>query len=320
MKDVFDRVREGAARVVAEATLVRIEPARVEALADSLAAAAKPAPTWDPRYHHVGSPGSTVAFVVTWNAVNFGSGWFPKLRKRGSLSGALTVLTGLKQRFDSEGPWSAAALAEMEPEELAPIVGQDLGEPEATEIVGLWAEALRQLGAHLLAHFAGSFEALVAAAGGSAARLVELLARMPFYRDVAIWRGAEVPFYKRAQITASDLALAFEGKGPGAFCDLDRMTLFADNLVPHVLRHHGVLAYAESLAERIEREELLPAGGEEEVQIRACAVHAVELLAGALARRARPTPPRILDSLLWTEGQSPHIKARPRHRTRTVYY
>jgi hypothetical protein len=29
---------------------------------------------------------------------------------------------------------------------------------------------------------------------------------------------------------------------------------------------------------------------------------------------------RGLDYLLWNRGQAPHYKARPRHRTRTVYY
>ncbi len=40
---------------------------------------------------------------------------------------------------------------------------------------------------------------------------------------------------------AADLAAAFRGQGPGRFRDLDRLTLFADNLVPHVLRREGVL-------------------------------------------------------------------------------
>jgi len=320
VSDVFGAVRAAAAAIAAETQQVRIDAARLDALADALAAAPLPTPNWDPRYHHAGPAHSTLAFVVTWNAVNFGSGWFPKLRKRGGLSGALTVLTGLKDRFDSAGPWSAPELAEIEAEELAPLVGQTLAEPEVAEIVGLWAAALRQLGAFLLAECAGSFEALVAAAGGSAASLVTRLAAMPYYRDVARWRGREAPFYKRAQITASDLALAFDGKGPGAFRDLDRMTIFADNLVPHVLRHHGVLVYTDALAGRIAREELLPSGGEDEVAIRACGVHAVEALSAALARRGVAAPPRVLDYQLWTRGQSPEIKATPRHRTRSVYY
>jgi hypothetical protein len=31
-------------------------------------------------------------------------------------------------------------------------------------------------------------------------------------------------------------------------------------------------------------------------------------------------PPRVLDVWLWNRGQAPEYKARPRHRTRTVYY
>ena len=77
-------------------------------------------------------------------------------------------------------------------------------------------------------------------------------------------------FYKRAQILASDLALA----GVAEFSDLDRLTIFADNLVPHVLRCDGVLVYDDELAARIDRGELLFLGGAER-EIRACALHAL---------------------------------------------
>ena len=55
-------------------------------------------------------------------------------------------------------------------------------------------------------------------------------------------------FYKRAQIVPSDLASA----GVARFKDLDRLTIFADNLVPHVLRCDGVLRYDERLAAHID--------------------------------------------------------------------
>ena len=63
---------------------------------------------------------------------------------------------------------------------------------------------------------------------GRAARL-DARRRMPFFDDVGFW--------KRAQIVPNDLALA----GVAEFDDLDRLTIFADNLVPHVLRVDGVL-------------------------------------------------------------------------------
>jgi hypothetical protein len=125
---------------------------------------------------------------------------------------------------------------------------------------------------------------------------------MPFFDD----RG----FYKRAQIVPNDLALA----GVAEFDDLDRLTVFADNLVPHVLRVDGVLRYHPDLADRIDRGDLLPPG-EAEAEIRACAVHACELIAPRLG-----VPPRVLDTWLWNRGQERRYKSRPRHRTRTVFY
>ena len=143
---------------------------------------------------------------------------------------------------------------------------------------------------------------------------------MPLYRDVAHYAGREVPLYKRAQLTVSDLAIAFAGEGPGAFHDLDRLTIFADNLVPHVLRLEGVLVYDPELVARIERGELLPPGAPEEVEIRAVALHAVERAVAALCERGVAATAQRLDQLLWHRGQSPEIKARPRHRTRTACY
>ena len=95
---------------------------------------------------------------------------------------------------------------------------------------------------------------------------------MPLMHDVARYGGAEVPLYKRAQITASHLSRATGGTGLGRFGDIDRLTAFADNLVPHTLRMAGALVYDDALAGRIERGELLAPGSPEEVEIRACGV------------------------------------------------
>ena len=130
-----------------------------------------------------------------------------------------------------------------------------------------------------------------------------------------------MPFYKRAQLTAADLALAFDGQGWGRFSDLRRLTIFADNLVPHVLRLDGVLLYDPELARRIDAEELVAAGSAEEIEIRAGALHAVELLVAELRRRGNDATAMGLDYLLWNRGQQPAYKrAKPRHRTRTVFY
>jgi hypothetical protein len=234
--------------------------------------------------------------MLVLDTINFGSGWFPTLRKRQGMSGYFTVAASLADRWRVAGPWSAAELRALKGADVAAALGQ---EPDH-ELMGLYAEALRDLGVFLDARRALD---LVADAEGAAERFASMLAAgMPFFDD----RG----FWKRAQITPNDLALA----GVAEFSDLDRLTIFADNLVPHVLRVDGVLRYEPALAARIDAGHLLPPG-EEEREIRACAVHACELLSQRLGM-----PARLLDTALWNRGQAMRYKSVPRHRTRTVYY
>lgn len=289
--EISDEVRDECARIAATARSVSIDANRLGSVAPG------PPPALDPELHYLeGTPEEVALFTLTLDAINFGSGWFPTLRKRPGCSGYTTVASALTDSFRARGPWSPVALRGLSQAEVAEVLGQDTGH----ELMGLYARALGELGA-----FMGDRSALevVAAASGSAQALARQLADgMPMFEDPG--------FYKRAQIVPSDLTLA----GVAEFSDLDRLTIFADNLVPHVLRTDGVLRYAPDLAARIDAGELLEPGREER-EIRACAVHACELIASELG-----VAPRILDGWLWNRGQLPRYKAVPRHRTRTTAY
>jgi hypothetical protein len=82
----------------------------------------------------------------------------------------------------------------------------------------------------------------------------------------------------------------------------------------------GVLIYEKSLIEGIAAGNLIPAGSAEEVEIRACALHAVELIKKEILISGQILNSPDLDYLLWNRGQQPHYKAVPRHRTRCVFY
>jgi hypothetical protein len=301
MGRLADHVRASCARIAADARSVSIDHERLDAYAPPDGPIADPG--LDPVRHYLeGAPADVAMYTLALDTINFGSGWFPTLRKRldpaagRPVSGYFTVAWNLADAFRARGAWSVADLRAMRTEELA----QTLGQSADHELMSLYAQALRELG-----RFLGDRSVLdvVAGAGGSADQLAGILAgSLAFYDD----RG----FFKRAQIVGNDLALA----GVAAFDDLDELTIFADNLVPHVLRCDGILVYDATLAARIDAEQPLRAGAEER-EIRACAVHACELLSARLG-----IPPRVLDMWLWTRGQAPAIKARPRHRCRTVYY
>ena len=313
---LLDQVREGAAAVAASARFVQIDREAIPAYAASLPLDRARAPELDRATHFFGEPDATLAYLVTLDTINFGSGYFPTLRKRPGLSGYFTLAASLKEQFETHGLLDADALCAITAEDCARIFGQAPAKGPVAELMDLFARALNDLGRYLGGAFGGSFRRLVETAEGSAERLVALLQQMPFYRDVEPYGEREVPFFKRAQLLAADLSIA----GLARFDDLERLTMFADNLVPHVLRLDGVLRYDPGLVDRIEREELIPAGSAEEVEMRACAVHAVELMAASLRSSAAAVCPMQLDYLLWNRGQEPRYKARPRHRTRTVFY
>jgi hypothetical protein len=216
------------------------------------------------------------------------------------------------------GPITARWLRTVDVSACNEIFDQPDTEP-AQELMGLFAGALRDLGT-FIADFDDSFVTFVRSADHSAARIVEQLDRMPCFHDVATYRGLPVPLYKRAQITAYDLAQTFAGGELGRFDDLHRLTMFADNLVPHVLRVDGVLRFSEDLVARIDRVDDIAAGSEPEIEIRAVALHAVELLQRAVTALGAPMTSGAIDSVLWNRGAGAQYKAIPRHRTRTVFY
>jgi hypothetical protein len=296
-----DEIRAACAAVAGRARQVRIREEAIEAYAASLPAESPPAPDLAP-----GEPDERrAAFQLTLNAVNFGSGWFPTLRKQPGMSGFRTVEAGLRAR----GPWTADELAAIGREEIAATVG---GQDPEHELMGLFEAALRELGAKVRDEHGGSFLALARSAG-TAEGLATELASWPTWFDVSPYEELRVPFFKRAQIAAADLALA--GLAPGD--DLARLTLFADNLVPHVLRLDGVLELDDGLVARIDAGELIEHDAPEEVEIRAGALHAVELL---VAAHPEPTTATALDNRLWHRGGGPRYKAHPRHRARTTAY
>ncbi|HWA53552.1 MAG TPA: queuosine salvage family protein [Solirubrobacterales bacterium] len=304
---ICEQVRASCAWVAARSRSVRIEEGAIEAYAAGLPATAEAAAP-DPATELIeGEREARAAFVVCLDAINFGSGWWPTIRKRPGHSGYLTVAAGITERFRDAGPWSAAELRELSPATMATVLGQDPDHP----LMADFATALRDVGEHVEADHGGRFEAVIDAAAGSARALVEILAAWGAFADVSSYDGREVPFFKRAQIAAADVSRM----GLAALRDLDRLTAFADNLVPHVLRVDGVLHLDPALETQIEAGELLAHGSPEEVELRACAVHAIELLSASSS-----LTPAEIDGALWHRGRSERYKSRPRPRSRNTAY
>jgi hypothetical protein len=296
-----DEVRAGCAWVAGRARSVRIAEEVIETYAAGLAGGGEPEETSSPA-----DPEAAAAFAICMNAINFGSGWWPTIRKRPGHSGYATMAAGVEERFAGDGPWTADELVGMDAEAIAAAVGQDSGHP----LMPQFAAALRDVGEHLRGDRGGRYLG-VAESADSIPALAGILAAWNSFADVSEYQGREIPFFKRAQLAAADLHRPGVADLPG----VEQLTAFADNLVPHVLRVDGILQLDPGLTARIEAEELLDPGSPEEVELRACAVHAIELLSAA----GDLSPARI-DSALWNRGRESRYKSLPRPRCRSTAY
>ena len=307
----MDEIRAACETVSRRARAVRIVTGAIPAYARSLAAplrqtTAQPAEAPPPGLDQAG----IAAFWLTLDAINFGSGWFPTLRKRDGHSGYNTIALAWREHHRAHGSFTPSQLTELDAAAVAAILGQDPGH----ELIALYARSLNDLGRRLRG--AGGVSTLIDAADGSATALARTLGDWDCFDDVSRYDELDVPFLKRAQIAAADLHRA----GVAQFTDLQRLTMFADNLVPHVLRLDGVLAFDSELVTRIKSARLITHGSPQEIEIRACALHAVELIVDALGDCGEPATAAAVDQTLWNRGQRPRYKAVPRHRSRCTAY
>lgn len=326
----METVRCSAAAVAARSTLVRIDPPGLYAFAGSLRLEdILTVDHWEAPHHprlpaagsdHAGLDEDLINYLFCNAALNFGSGFSPlwKSRRSGTtytaMAAALTRLHESGQRLDAG--FAAAATP-------AQVAGW-LEIEEDFPLVRMYAASLSELGTWVVDRY-GSYAQLLQRLpqGNAASALIELLtANLSCFNDRARYGDIDVCFFKRAQILVYDLHRAL-GAEASPFCsaEIARLTCFADNLVPHVLRKEGALTYNGALLDRIARRDPLAAGSAEEVEIRAAAVTGVEQLTALLRQRwGEAVYPALLDLYLWTRGQEARYKAEPRHLTVSYYY
>ncbi|MBU6474899.1 MAG: hypothetical protein KGL10_03590 [Alphaproteobacteria bacterium] len=245
------------------------------------------------------------AYVLALDSVNFGSGYFAIAKECGLALEYAVIARGLKKSFEN----GAFAV----PEEWRRVTAKDFSRllsvpqgrnPELDVLLENFASHLRATGEKIASEYDGKVLNLLAACGHSAVMLAETTGAWENFHDVHPYKGRDIPILKRAQILAADMHLAL-----GGMRDVDKLTCFADNMVPHVLRCDGILEYTSDA--------LIPSGSEKEVEIRAAAVHAVESMKAAAENALTSVN---FDHMLWKRGYAPEIYGQKPHRTLSVWY
>jgi hypothetical protein len=197
----------------------------------------------------------------------------------------------------------------LEGEWLATVSAARLGEIlPGLQMLDERAAILREVGEVLVERWDGRFANVVALVSDVESYLRVLTTEFPRFDDV--------PFWKLAQLSAWILHIEHAAQWP----DLERLTAFADYIVPAALRVLGVLRYSEGLARAVDTWTPIEAGSAWEVEIRAATVWACHLLR-LRVNELRPAELAVvdaqIDARLWLPFHKSHM---PHHLTRTIYY
>lgn len=150
--------------------------------------------------------------------------------------------------------------------------------------------------------------------------LERMVVEFPRFNDVSPYKGGEVKLFKLAQLSLWSLHMALHSSGAWSLRDLDRVSAFADYIVPVALRLMGIMEYSDDLEDRINRGVEIVRDSEEEVEIRAHTLYATALLTDEI-NAIRPQGAHLVipqtDYRLW---KTYHATFWPHHLTRTVMY
>jgi len=308
---------------------VEVVGARVDEVVETLHREPLPLPTWDDPPILPGRTAEVAEYMLLINAVNFSYWNDPGIPLWGvDLKGrwwpdAIGLYGCFSRALGRDPRWLRGDFLAGLPRDRFDEAFEGTG---PLPMARARHRILVEVGEALHATWSDRFVHLLEEARGDAVRAVELLTTtVPPFHDARELRGSPVLFQKRAQLGVAMIAGRFGGRSWGDLRRLKELTVFADYMLPRVLRGLGVLAYRDDLAFRVDRELPIGEGEPAEVEIRLGTLIATERIVAAL-RAGRPgLPPRPevdaarLDHWLWRAGfERPGLQ--PFHRTRTTAY
>jgi hypothetical protein len=186
-------------------------------------------------------------------------------------------------------------------------------------------EVLHQIGRVLTEKYCGHFHQFVHSCSaklydhgnGLVDRLVQ---DFPRFNDISILDGHEIKFYKLAQLGIWMLYATLHKAGKFLLHDPQKLTAFADYIVPVALRLHGITSYSGQLEKAINAHQIISRDSRWEIEIRAHCIYATAVLTEEINKRRPPELQVIIpqiDARFWTHF---HTTTWPHHLTPTIMY
>ncbi len=228
----------------------------------------------------------------------------------------------MKRALDKGMPvLDGAFLAKVTRAEMEELFAGNIELPMLDEKTQIW----HQVGAVLARQYNGRFHNLVTSCSAklydNGNGLVDrLVSDFPRFRDVSLYDGHTIKFYKLPQLAIWFLYTSLRKTGKFRPEDLETMSAFADYIVPVALRLLGITSYSVELENAISSYQMISRDSPWEVEIRAHCIYASALLTEEI-NQLRPPDRQIInpqiDARLWTHY---HTTWWPHHLTKTVMY
>ncbi|KAJ2063820.1 hypothetical protein GGI17_001452 [Coemansia sp. S146] len=346
----FDAVRDSTSKFIGGdgQALVKVNTSKVQQYVDELDAA-----KFDKYVKHVKSWSRSLPLVFDNQAQNLnliaildllqiGSGFRRELHEAVKRGASDTINFGCMSMHISQTPLDARGLQALTLGDISrnfgiPLLGKErpmsegntavmISEaselrPLAEIILGILQDTGRRLEQSGFASFA-DFIIKTCVEKPTAANLVQkLVTAFPSLRDAASIGGQPVYLFKKAQLIAYDICQKF-GKEDSmfGFPDIGDMTLFADNVVPAVVQHHGLIDPCSSIRAKIASGQELTL--QETTAMRAASIVAAQLVvdcanspSSGFKAGAIPVNQATLDNFWWYEGKEPELRSIQRLQT-----
>src|SRR5438552_15131715 len=186
----------------------------------------------------------------------------------------------MKRAMDNDIPiLDGKFLAQVTRSELERIFAGNIEMPMLDEKIKVW----HQVGTVLAEKYSGRFHNFVKTCPprlyDSGAGLVDRMVReFPRFNDISPYDGTTVKIYKLPQLGIWLVYSALRKGGQFRIDDINKMTAFADYIVPVALRLMGLTSYSPELEHAINTYQMIPPDSRWEVEIRAHCIYATALL------------------------------------------
>lgn len=260
-------------------------------------------------------------FLLVFNAISFSYWGEPKWTidyKNEKFDGAWGMIASLGKALENSIPLlDMKYLSNISEKDFEKIVRGNVRIPLFEERL----EILREIGRVVSEKLSGDFSKLIKKANNDSIKLLDLIiSNFPSFEDSYLYKGKRIYFYKRAQLLISDIYQMFNNNGYVKLKNINQITACADYKLPKILRNLEVIEYQKELAEKIDNKKELYKGSEEEIEIRACTIWAIEFIRRELKKTIPDINPIHINDHLWLLGQIKSAKDKPYHLTRTTSY